>query len=152
MPDRFTCHLDWSGSAKGPTSTPDFSRDLDVAFDNGTALPMSSAPAYKGDLTRLNPEQLAVAALSACQALTYLYVAARHGVSVVRYVDDAEGRLALVDGRVRISQVTLRPAITVAAGTDEARARDLVETAHEQCFVANSMNARISIEPTIATE
>lgn len=149
MSETFTCHLDWSGSREGPTSTPDFSRDLHAAFANGMTFPMSSAPAYKGDASRLNPEQLVVAALSGCQALTYLYVAARHGIAVASYVDDAEGRLAVVDGRVRIAEVALWPTITVVAGVDHDRARDLVQTAHQQCFVANSMTARISIEPTI---
>ena len=70
MADVFVSHLEWIGAASGPTRDPTtFSRDLHVKV-GGLSLPMSSAPAYRGDPTRLNPEQLFVASLSACQALT----------------------------------------------------------------------------------
>lgn len=147
MADVFTSHLTWSGAAKGPTADPSFSRDLEVSFDGAPAISMSAAPGYKGDPSRLNPEQLLVASLSTCQALTYLFLAARNGVRVVAYADEAEGRLALVDGRIRMSQVTLRPAVTLEAVADEAKARQLVEKAHEQCFISNSITSKVVIEP-----
>ena len=109
---------------------------------------MSSAPAYRGDPTRANPEQLFVASLSACQALTYLFLAAKNGIAVVAYADDAEGRLGLADGTLRMSRVTLRPRITLEAGANEARARELVTKAHDGCFIANSVNTPIEIVPT----
>src|SRR5512145_2222663 len=112
----FTAHLNWTGAAKGATGDPaSFSRDLTLSVASLT-LPMSSAPGYRGDASRANPEQLFVAALSACQALTYLFLAAKNGVPVVGYADDAEGRLGIVDGKIRMSRVTLRPRITLEAG------------------------------------
>jgi organic hydroperoxide reductase OsmC/OhrA len=148
MADVFISHLEWTGAAKGPTRDPaSFSRDLSVSVDAFT-LPMSSAPGYRGDPSRANPEQLFVAALSACQALTYLFVAAKNGVRVVGYTDDAEGRLGIVAGKVRMSRVTLRPRITLETGADEARARALVAKAHESCFIANSVATPIDIVPT----
>jgi organic hydroperoxide reductase OsmC/OhrA len=111
---------------------------------------MSSAPGYRGDPSRVNPEQLFVASLSACQALTYLFLAAKNQLAVTGYTDDAEGRLAVVDGRFRMSRVTLRPRITLEAGADEARARALVAKAHEGCFIANSVATPVDIEPAFA--
>ena len=65
MADVFISHLVWTGAAAGPTREPaTFSRDLNVSMDAIT-LPMSSAPGYRGDPSRANPEQLFVAALSA---------------------------------------------------------------------------------------
>ena len=108
MADVFISHLDWTGAGKGPTRDPaTFSRDLQVSVDAVT-LPMSSAPSYRGDPSRANPEQLFVASISACQALTYLFLAAKNGVAVISYTDDAEGRLGMVDGKMRMSRVTLR--------------------------------------------
>jgi organic hydroperoxide reductase OsmC/OhrA len=148
MADVFTSHLDWSGAAKGPALDPrTFSRDLSVSFDAIT-LPMSAAPGYRGDASRANPEQLLVASLSACQALTYLYHAAKDGIAVVGYADDAEGHLALVEGRIRMARVTLRPRITLQAGADAEKARQLVEKAHDDCFIANSVSTRVEIEPS----
>jgi organic hydroperoxide reductase OsmC/OhrA len=149
MGDVFTTHLEWTGAAKGPTRHPaTFSRELNVSLEAIT-LPMSSAPGYRGDPSRGNPEQLFVASLSACQALTYLFLAAKNGVAVVGYTDDAEGRLAVVDGKIRMWRVILRPHITLEAGASEARARELVATAHDNCFIANSVSTPVEITPTV---
>ena len=148
MAEVFVSHLEWTGAAKGPTRDPaTFSRDLNVSVDAIT-LPMSSAPGYRGDPLRANPEQLFVASISACQALTYLFLAARNGVPVVGYTDDGEGHLGIVDGKIRMSRVTLRPRITLEAGASETRARELVAKAHEGCFVANSVSTPVDIAPT----
>lgn len=154
MADAFTCHLDWTGAAAGPTlDAARFSRDLTVSFEagvNGAAPPpiaMSAAPGFKGDGSRLNPEVLLVSSLSSCQALTYLFLAARAGVAVTAYRDDAEGHLGIVDGRMRVSRVTLRPEVTLAPDADQARAEALIEKAHEQCFISSSVTTRVTIEP-----
>jgi organic hydroperoxide reductase OsmC/OhrA len=148
MADVFISHLEWSGAAKGATlDAATFSRELSVTIGDRN-LPMSSAPGFRGDASRLNPEQLFVASLSACQALTYLFVAARNGVPVSRYSDEAEGRLGLVDGRMRVSRVTLRPRIGLEHGADEAKARELVDKAHRDCFIANSVSVPVHIEPS----
>jgi organic hydroperoxide reductase OsmC/OhrA len=112
---------------------------------------MSAAPAYRGDPDRANPEQLFVAALSACQALTYLYLAARAQVTVVAYADETDGQLGLADGVMKMVRVTLRPMITLAPGADAVRARALVNDAHHQCFVANSVTTAVAIEPRIVS-
>jgi len=142
-------HLDWPGASKGPTrDAATFSRDLNVTFDAVT-LPMSSAPAFRGDPSRVNPEQLFVASLSACQALTYLFLAARHQIAVVGYSDDAQGHLEIVDKKMRMSRVVLRPQIVLESGADETKARELVDKAHETCFIANSVAVAMTIEPTV---
>jgi organic hydroperoxide reductase OsmC/OhrA len=146
----FLTRLVWSGSAQGPTRDPaSFSRDLEMAFADFT-LPMSAAPEYRGDAGRANPEQLFVGSISACQALTYLFLAARNGIPVVSYEDDAEGELQLVDGRMRMTRVTLRPRIVIDAAADGARARELIDKAHAGCFISNSVTTAVAIEPLIS--
>jgi organic hydroperoxide reductase OsmC/OhrA len=104
---------------------------------------------YRGDPSRANPEQLFVASLSACHALTYLFLAAKHQILVIGR-DDAEGHLGPVDGRIRMSRVTLRPLITLEPGANEARARALVAKAHQSCFIANSVATPVDVVPTFA--
>ena len=148
MTDVFMAHVEWTGANKGPTRDPaTFSRDLNLALEAIT-LPMSAAPGYRGDPSRANPEQLFVAAISACHALTYLFLAAKNGVPVVSYTDDAEGHLGIVEGKIRMSRVILRPRITLEAGGNDTRARELVTKAHAGCFVANSVSTPVNIEPT----
>jgi organic hydroperoxide reductase OsmC/OhrA len=145
----FLSHLDWSGAVKGATrDVATLDRDLDVTID-GRTIPMSSAPAFGGDPLRVNPEQLYVAALSACHALTFLFLAARDHLLVRGYCDDAVGELAMVDGKLRMAVVKLRPQITLDPDADVARARLLVDQAHRQCFIGNSVSAKVEVEPDI---
>ena len=147
MADVFRSHLDWSGAAQGATrDASTYSRDLDVMLGS-IALPMSAAPGFRGDASRANPEQLFVAALSACQALTYLFLAAKNGVVVTAYRDEAEGRLGVVEGRMQVSRVVLRPHVTLADRASEPKARELVEKAHHDCFIANSTTTPVQLEP-----
>jgi organic hydroperoxide reductase OsmC/OhrA len=45
--------------------------------------------------------------------------------------------------------VTLRPRITLERAADVGRARALVEKAHRQCFIGNSVSATVDLEPVI---
>jgi len=148
MADSFRSHLVWSGAGKGPTRDPSFSRDLRVSI-GPIAVEMSSAPGFRGDAARANPEQLFVASLSACHALTYLFLAARNGIVVVGYADDAEGWLERDDGPMRMTRVTLRPHIVLEKGSDAAKASQLFATAHAQCFIGNSVSTMVTIEPRV---
>jgi organic hydroperoxide reductase OsmC/OhrA len=149
MAHLFLSHLDWTGAASGGTrDLATLDRDLDVTVD-GITMPMSAAPAFGGDPLRVNPEQLYVAALSACHALTFLFLAARSQILVTGYTDDAIGELAIVDGKMRMSTVKLRPHIMLDPSASAERARTLVDTAHCQCFIGNSVSATVSVEPTI---
>jgi organic hydroperoxide reductase OsmC/OhrA len=102
-----------------------------------------------GDPSVLNPEQLLVMAASSCQMLWFLDLAARARIDVVAYADDALGVMPEEDRPVRITQITLRPRITVAGEASEERVRKLVHTAHEHCFIANSLTSEVVIEPTV---
>lgn len=149
MTPMFVSHLDWSGAAIGDTrDLRTLNRDLDVTID-GLTIPMSAAPDFGGSAARVNPEQMYVASLSACQALTFLFLAARARLRVTGYSDDAIGELAMVNGKLRMAAVRLRPQIALARNEDVENARTLVNTAHQLCFIGNSVSAKVEIEPTI---
>ena len=44
----------------------------------------------------------------------------------------------------------LRPVIVLGAGPTQARVEHLVEVAHRECYVANSLAVPIRVEPTIS--
>lgn len=103
----------------------------------------------KGDPAVLNPEQLVVMAASSCQLLWFLHLAAKARIDVVAYDDDATALMPADGDPVSITQITLRPRITVAGPASEDRVRKLVTTAHEHCYIANSLTSEMTIEPTI---
>ena len=48
-----------------------------------------------------------------------------------------------------ITQIVLRPTITVRGDVSEDRIRHLCEVAHGECFIANSVRTEITVDPTI---
>lgn len=146
---RYTAHTIWSGStAEG---FDHYTRAHDATAPPAEQpLPLSSDPAFKGDPTKLNPEQLLVLAASSCQMLSFLAVAARARIDVTRYEDTAEGVMPEDDKPLRITRIILRPTVTIRAGDapDDDRLRELTETAHRHCFIANSLTTEIVLEPT----
>ncbi len=121
----------------------------EIEFSGRPLLHASGAPQFKGDASKVNPEELFVAALVSCQMLSYLALAGRAGVDVLAYDDRGTGTMTIADKRMRITEVRLRPRITIAAGSDEAKARSLVEAAHDACFIANSVACAVEVEPEI---
>jgi organic hydroperoxide reductase OsmC/OhrA len=114
------------------------------------ALTLASDPAFRGDPTLLNPEQLLVQAASSCQLLSFLAVASRARIDVVAYEDDAQGEMPEDERPMWITRIVLRPTITVAEGPTEDRIRHLCEVAHRECFIASSLKTDVVVEPTIA--
>jgi organic hydroperoxide reductase OsmC/OhrA len=112
---RLTWHAGGEGVAAG---------NHRVEFEGRPAVEVSPAPQYRGDPTRLNPEELFVGALASCQLLTYLGLARGAGVAVLRYEDRAVGTLAIADRKMRITEVLLRPRITLAPGATRERRGD----------------------------
>lgn len=146
---RYAARTAWSGSTAAGYDA--YARAHEATCPPATVsqpLALSGDPLFNGDPARANPEQLLVLAASSCQLLSFLAVAARARVDVVAYEDDAQGEMPEHEQPMRIARITLRPTITLAGeAPDDARLRQLVETAHRHCFVANSLTSEIAVEP-----
>ena len=103
----------------------------------------------KGDPAILNPEQLLLMAASSCQMLWFLHLAAKARIDVVAYDDDASALMPEDEEPARVTDITLRPSITVDGDASEERVRKLVGTAHEHCFIANTLNCSMTVEPSV---
>src|SRR5215467_8172024 len=88
-----------------------YNRAHEVRFKGGAiVLPSSSAPAFRGDAERVDPEEAFVAALSSCHMLSFLAICARKRLTVESYEDDAVGFLEKrADGKLWMARVTLNP-------------------------------------------
>ena len=141
----------WTGNlGEGTANYRAYSRDHVISAAGRPDLAGSSDPAFRGDATRWNPEDLLIAALSSCHMLWYLHLCAQAQITVLAYHDDATGTMVEdAGGGGRFTQAVLRPAATLAAGADAALAKALHEEAHRLCFIANSVNFPVSIEPTV---
>jgi organic hydroperoxide reductase OsmC/OhrA len=103
----------------------------------------------KGDPSVLNPEQLLVMAASSCQMLMFLHLASKARIDVVEYEDDATGVMPEDREPTWITEITLRPRVVIDGEASEERVRKLLHTAHEHCFIANTLRSEMNIEPTV---
>jgi organic hydroperoxide reductase OsmC/OhrA len=151
---RYAVRVVWTGNVGAGTATyRGYERAHDIEAAGKHPIRGSSDPAFKGDPSRWNPEELLVASLSACHKLWYLGLCSQAGVVVTSYEDDAEGlMIEESSGAGQFVSVELRPRVTISAGSDEAVARTLHHRAHEMCFVARSVNFPVTHEPTILRE
>lgn len=148
---RYTTQVTWTGNeGTGTASYRGYSRSHLIESAGKPGIGGSSDPAFRGDPTRWNPEELLLASLSACHKLWYLGLCAEAGVVVIAYEDKAEGEMVEQgDGAGQFTSVILRPKVTLAAGADVDRAYALHRMAHEKCFIARSVNFPVDHAPEI---
>jgi len=149
---RYAVAVEWTGNTgAGTAGYRAYERSHEISTPDAPkpSIPGSSDPAFRGDRARWNPEELLVASLSACHKLWYLHLCSTAGVVVTDYVDRAEGWMVEEDGGGRFRRVVLRPTVTIAAGSDAERARELHHEAHRLCYIANSVNFPVEHEPEI---
>jgi organic hydroperoxide reductase OsmC/OhrA len=81
--------------------------------------------------------------------LSYFHACVLRGVVVTSYVDEAIAEIEVVGNGGSFTGATLRPRIEVAEESmiDDALAAH--EEAHEWCFISNSLNFEVVIEPTV---
>lgn len=126
-----------------------YSRTHVWRFEGGAEVAASAAPAYRGDPSLVDPEEAFVASLASCHLLTFLAIAARDGLVVEAYDDDAEGTLAKnEEGRLAMTRVVLRPRIRFGGEAPGADVLDRMHAkAHAECFIANSVRTEVVVEP-----
>ena len=150
----YSIRVAWTGDlGEGTSSYRAYKRDHEISATGKSPILASSDPAFRGDPSRYNPEELLVASLSTCHMLWYLHLCAEAGIVVRGYLDEARGTMAeTADGGGRFIAVTLRPRVRLAAGAGKELANKLHEKAHHLCFIANSVNFPVTCEAVVEEE
>jgi organic hydroperoxide reductase OsmC/OhrA len=113
---------------------------------------VASPPEFKGEAGRWTPEDLFLASVNLCTMLTFVAYAQHRGLDFAGYQSDAEGTLENVDGKYRFTEIVLHPHVRLKSAEDAGRARELLENAHRDCFVSNSVSTTIKVFPDFRAE
>ena len=150
----FHISMTWTGNLGSGTSAYDtYERSHEYHAEGKPVIQGSSAPEYRGDASRYNPEELLLASVSSCHMLWYLHLCTEAGVIVKSYTDTASGELKLYpNGSGEFSGIELNPVVTIDAGSDERLARSLHHDANRMCFIARSLRCDVEHRPEIRTE
>jgi organic hydroperoxide reductase OsmC/OhrA len=126
-----------------------YSRNHAVEVDGKQPFEMSADPAFRGDPSKLNPEDCLLVALASCHMLSYLALAAIKGLKIIGYKDRPTGTMIQQGMGGQFSEVILRPEVSIAAGADSELAQGLHEAANSSCFIASSVNFPVKHEPIV---
>lgn len=146
----YAVQVTWTGNlGTGTSSYSAYGRQHVISAGSKPDIAGSSDPAFKGHPERWNPEDLLVAAASACHKLWYLHLCAEAGIAVMAYRDEALGTMLDHAGRGHFTEIVLRPHVRIRAGDSMDQAVELHHEAHERCYIANSVNFPITCNPLV---
>lgn len=148
----YTATVAWTRQPDEAFTDNQYSRGHQWQFDGGVTVPASASPHIVplpwSVEANVDPEEAFVASISSCHMLFFLSLAAKKRWCVDSYTDAAIGTMAEdAEGKMAMTQVTLRPAVTFAGDTPSREAQEkLHHKAHALCFIANSVKTRITTE------
>jgi len=143
--------ITWTGNkGTGTSSYRNYERSHTIEIADKALIEGSSDPAFRGDKTKHNPEDLFLSSLSSCHMLWYLHFCSEEGIIVMHYTDEATGTMTeTMDGSGHFTSVTLHPTVIVAEESMIEKAKELHHRAGEFCFIARSVNFPVKHIPTV---
>ncbi|HXV72074.1 MAG TPA: OsmC family protein [Acidimicrobiia bacterium] len=123
---------------------------LTATVDSLPEIYVASPPEFGGPEKVWSPEHLFVASIASCLMTTFRSIAARSGVDVLDYTDEAVGRLRRGDdGLYSIESVVLRPSIVISSDSKMERAQRLIEKAEQVCLISRSIRSEVILDASI---
>jgi len=122
----------------------------EVRSGDRATIAVGAPPDFQGTAEVWSPEHLTVAAVNTCMMLTFITIAKNSKLSFEAYTAVASGILEKVEGRgMVITKITVRPRITLKAGADRAKAERVLRMTEKGCFISNSLQAEVKLEPEL---
>ena len=123
----------------------------EVTLESDRLPALASAPPaeFGGPGDRWSPETLLVAAVADCFLLSFRGVARANKFAWDSLECSVEGKLDKVAGKAHFTHYVVRATLRVPAGTDETKARQLLERAEHVCLISNSLVGQRSLAPTV---
>lgn len=149
----YTATIAWTGNlGSGTDHYKNYARSHHISIDGKAEIEGSSDPAFLGDPSKHNPEELLLGSLSSCHMLWYLHFCSVNKIIVEEYVDHATAIMVEEEsGKGYFKEVTLNPSVRVKDSTMIAQAIELHKKASEYCFIANSVNFPVLHNPNVSS-
>lgn len=113
-------------------------------------LHVDAPPEFKGHDGAWTPEHLFVGAVNSCFMTTFLAIAENSKLDFVSFRAAADGKLEKLEGQgLVMTEITLRPKLTIRDSRDTARASRILEKAEKHCLISNSIKSAVHLEPEI---
>jgi organic hydroperoxide reductase OsmC/OhrA len=153
---QYTATVRWTRGADEAFNDRRYSRAHTWAFDGGIEVAASASPlivrAPFSEAHAVDPEEAFVASVSSCHMLFFLDYAAQAKFVVDRYEDTATATMGKNEaGRDYVATITLNPQIRFSGTPPTPEQVDaLHHRAHDDCYIANSIRAEVTVIPNRA--
>lgn len=132
--------VNWETDRKGLMTSPVLNENIEVA----------TPPEFpKGIPGIWSPEHLLVAAVNSCLMTTFLAIAENSKFDFANFESNADGKLEKVDGKLMISEVELKPVVTIHKEEDREKALRILDKSEAACLISNSIKSKIIFKPGV---
>ncbi|MBN9481926.1 MAG: osmotically inducible protein OsmC [Bacteroidetes bacterium 43-93] len=130
----------WLNDRKGVLASKELNDEIEVA----------TPPQFPNGMEGIwSPEHLFTAAVNSCLMTTFLAIAENSRLNYQQFESNASGKLEMVDGKYVMSEVTLKPVVTIENEEERARAERVLQKSEQNCLISNSITSKIIFEPTV---
>jgi len=131
---RYNANTVWSSARRGTLSA-----------SGKPNIVVGSPPEFKGEPNIWAPEELLVGSVNTCMMLTFLTLAQAKGLTPVGYESEADGLLENIEGKYRITKITVQPLVSLKGKAELELAREIMENVEAQCFISNSIKSKVTL-------
>ena len=140
---KYEVNVEWTQDRKGTLSSPVLTQQIEVA----------TPPDFpKGIPNIWSPEHLFVAAINSCVMNTFFAIAENSDLTYVSFKSNAVGTVEKIDGNYQVTEITLKPILTISDVKDSERAMHVLEMSEKNCLISNSVKTIIHLESEILVE
>ncbi len=133
----YQAKVTWTGEKKGQATV-----------EGLPALEVAIPPEFGGHEGIWSPESMLVSSVASCIMTTFIAIAEASKFSFSAYESTAKGLLERTDSGYRFTSIEVAVELTVGSG-DETKAERLLEKAEQNCFISKSVNAEVTLKPTV---
>lgn len=136
----YNVDLQWKEGRIGMLSSPELDEKIEVA----------TPPQFDSGIEGIwSPEHLFVSSVSSCFMTTFVAIAEYSKLKFENLDVQATGKLDKKDGKFVVSEIVLRPELTITDEKYSDKAKRIMEKAEEACLITRSIKTDIHFEPKV---
>ncbi len=137
---QYEVNVEWTKDRKGTISSPVLTQQIEVA----------TPPDFpKGEPNIWSPEHLFVAAVNSCLMNTFFAIAENSDFKYISFKSNAVGKVEKIDGNYLMTEILLKPVLTIADAADSEKAQRVIEMSEKNCLISSSIKSNIILETEI---
>jgi peroxiredoxin-like protein len=137
---QYEVNFEWTQDRKGIISSPVLNQKIEIV----------TPPDFpKGEPNIWSSEHLFVAAISSCVMNTFFAIAENSDLKYESIKCNAIGIVEKIDEMYTVTEIKLKPILTIADAEDSDKALRVLEMSEKNCLISNSVKSNIVVESEI---